>query len=480
MRRIGKLEVISFTTGFALMAYELVAARILAPSIGSSTYVWTSVIGVIIAALSLGYWVGGTVADKRKATSDVVWLLLLSAVMVVLTLASYKTVLEWIVLVSNDPRLQAVLAAMLLFAPASFLLGTIGPYLAKLNITTLQSSGKKVASLSALNSVGGITGTFVTGFVLFGYIGARETLYIVILLLIAASWLLVWRYRRPQRIILSAVLLIAGILPAARTPGVLDIDTPSAHYQVVTYNAPYGSATGLVTGPTGTQSAVYNEGLDVPVFWYAQELAGLLLEQKPRRILMLGGGAFTLPQYIAGHLPNSHIDVVEIDPALEQISEQYFRYKHPDNVTLRFTDARTYVNQTTNTYDAVVVDVYGDSSIPFSLMTQEFAKNLAARTTENGVVYVNLVAGTVGPCRAIFAAIDSAYRSEFSQAVYSNELGASERWANHIVVYARSPVTLAGMQTLQPLGGPVYTDNYAPAERLYFACRQSLAVAAAQ
>lgn len=479
-RRFGKLEAISFITGFSLMAYELVAARILAPSIGSSTYVWTSVIGVIIAALSLGYWMGGTIADKRKATSDVVWLLLLSAIMVVLTLVSYVTVLDWVVLLSGDPRVQAVLAACLLFAPASFLLGMISPYLAKLNITHIQTSGKKVASLSALNSVGGITGTFVTGFVLFGYIGARETLYIVVILLLAASWLLVWRYRRTQRIILSVVLLLAVVVPAPRTPGVVDIDTPSAHYQVITYEAPLGLARGLVTGPTGAQSAVYVDGYGEQVFWYTQELARLLLEQRPKQILMLGGGAFTLPQYVAERLPDSRIDVVEIDPELERISEHYFHYNHPSNVRLIFDDARTYVNQMTAQYDAIVVDVYGDSSIPFSLMTREFAHNLAARTSDSGVVYVNLVAGMIGPCRAVFAAVDSAYRSQFSAVAYTNESAMPERWANHIVAYGRDSVRVSGLRELQPLGGPTYTDNYAPSERLNFDCRQSRSTKVAQ
>ncbi len=474
MRRIGKLEIIAFATGFSLMAYELVAARILAPSIGSSTYVWTSVIGVIIAALSVGYWVGGAIADRRRAASDVVWLLLLSAAMVVLTLVSYQTVLEWVVTASGDPRVQAVIAAVALFAPASFLLGAASPYLAKLNITTVQTSGARVASLSALNSVGGIVGTFVTGFVLFGYIGARETLYIVVALLLASSWLLVWRYRWMQRAILCGVLLLAAILPGGRTAGVVDIDTPSAHYQVVSYQSPLGVAVALTTGPTGTQSAVYAAGGDSLVFWYTQELARLLLHQQPQRILMLGGGAFTLPQYVAERLPDSQIDVVEIDPGLEWISEQYFHYTHPQNVRLVFDDARTYVNRATQQYDAIVVDVYGDSSVPFSLMTREFASKLAARTAAGGVVYANIVAGTAGPCREMFAAIDTAYRTQFSQAAYRNASGGEEQWANHIVAYARSTLQLPGLAKLPAMGGPLYTDNYAPAERLHFACRQSV------
>ena len=473
MRRFGKLEAISFITGFSLMAFELAAARILAPSIGSSTYVWTSVIGVIIAALSLGYWVGGRLADKRKAASDVVWLLMLAATTVVLALVSHPVVLEWAVQAASDSRVQAVVAATLLFAPASFLLGAVSPYLAKLNITSIETSGAKVASLSALNSVGGIAGTFVTGFILFGYIGSRETLGIVTVLLLLASWLLVRRYRRGQRLILSALLLLPVLLPVKPVAGVVDIDTPSAHYQIVQYDTEQGPVVGLVTGTGGVQSAVYQNGLREPVFWYIRELARQIIEQYPARILVLGGGAFTLPQYLAEALPASRVDVVEIDPELERISRQYFGYTQPDGVRLVFDDARAYVNTVTATYDAIVVDVYGDTSVPFSLMTQEFGQAIGKRITPGGRVYVNIAAGPTGACRELFSAIDIAYRSALPYGVYSSQFGKEEPRGNHIVTYTRQPIAITGTAPLEQLGGTRYTDNYMPAERLNFACQQS-------
>src|SRR5690606_31378747 len=140
-----------FTSGFALMAFELAAARILAPYIGSSTYVWTSVIGVIIASLSLGYYAGGRLADKHHRLAEVAWLCLASGVAVVLVIIFYQSVLEWIAMNIIDPRLQGVMASLLLFAPTSFLIGIKAPYLAKLKVTSLERTGQSVASLSALN-----------------------------------------------------------------------------------------------------------------------------------------------------------------------------------------------------------------------------------------------------------------------------------------------------------------------------------------
>ncbi|PIP55552.1 MAG: hypothetical protein COX06_02645 [Candidatus Zambryskibacteria bacterium CG22_combo_CG10-13_8_21_14_all_42_17] len=105
---LGRYEIVSFMTGFALLSYELAGARILAPSIGTSTYVWTSVIGIIIAALSLGYWAGGALADKRNRQMDIVWLLFFSAALVVLTLVMSDIVLKMVSTKIDDPRMQGL------------------------------------------------------------------------------------------------------------------------------------------------------------------------------------------------------------------------------------------------------------------------------------------------------------------------------------------------------------------------------------
>ena len=137
MKSSWRLGAAACVGGFALMAYELVAARLLAPSVGSSTYVWTGVIGVIIIALSAGCWLGGRVADYRHAPQDVGLLLIIAAALVVATMLSANDVLRWLTTALDEPRIQAVIAALVLFAPASFVLGAASPYLAKLNVSSL-------------------------------------------------------------------------------------------------------------------------------------------------------------------------------------------------------------------------------------------------------------------------------------------------------------------------------------------------------
>lgn len=473
----GKLEYIAGATGFALMAYELVAARVLAPSIGSSTYIWTSVIGVIIAALSFGYYAGGRVADARSRMLDIVWLLLLAALGVALTRLTYLPVLDWVVTLSDDPRVQGVMASLVLFAPTSFVLGMISPYLAKQNVRSLAGSGRAVASLSTWNAIGSIAGTFVTGFILFGLIGSQQTFGVVVALLVLAAWLLVPRARWQRRIILSAGLLMLACLPVLPKPSGAEsvaIDTPASHYEIM--KGEYGGEpiVALATGPRGLQSGVYQDGSKRLAFWYTQEMARLALAEKPQRMLMLGGGTFTIPRYLAEKLPEAQIDVVEIDPALQRVAEEYFHYDNPPHVRLVFDDARRYLETTTERYDVVLVDVYSESHVPFTLITREYGDTLERVVQEGGAVIVNGI-GALSPghaCQPVLAAQDAAYRQHFPHARYSTQQPQLGR-GNYVLRYTRQPSPTRGQQPLAPLGSPLYTDNFTPSERLQFRCLQA-------
>lgn len=467
-----RLLLISFATGFVLMSYEMVAARILAPTIGSSTYVWTSVIGVVIAALSLGYWAGGMRADARHRLLDVVGLLLAVAIGICSTLILYEPVLAWVGTTSSDVRLQAVLVASLLFAPTSFALGMVAPYLVKLEIRSLQVAGRTVASLSALNSIGGIIGTFVTGFFLFGWIGSRQTLLLLVGLMLLMSWLLLPRQRWLIRLVITTVVLLLS-LSVAMVNRPNHIDSASAHYSIENWQTPRGETfRGIMTGPAGIQSAVNVNKPDELVFWYTQRMAEAVTAAPQKdRILVLGGGTFTLPRYLAAAYPDSQIDVVEIDPALTAIAEQHFFYDHPANVTIINTDARRFVATSATQYDTVLVDVFHDGDVPFSLTTRQFSEQLAARLSPNATIIVNMIASDQPACLGLLQALDAPFRALRPDARYwFNRPG---QLGNLVAVYGKPdnlPATFrpANFSSVQP-----YEDDFAPLERLTQQCRNS-------
>ena len=191
------------------------------------------------------------------------------------------------------------------------------------------------------------------------------------------------------------------------------------------------------------------------------------------RILILGGGTLTLPQYLAKKYPNSAIDVVEIDPALAEIAREHFHYTDPRNVTLHFNDARAYVNQVQRQYDVVLVDVYSDTSVPFSLITTEYGQQVERITSKNGVIAANMIAGTFGACGELLSALDAPY-AQFDRTSQYKMQRPYERRSNLIAVYSRVPLEWEGAQSFVHLKrGREYTDNFAPIEALQQACTDS-------
>lgn len=479
LARFGRYEAIAFIDGFALMAYELVAARLLAPSIGSSIYVWASVIGVILMALSLGYAAGGVLADRRGRPMDVAAILLSCAAGVAATLLAAEGVLQIIVGLTPDPRVQGFLAAMILFMPTSFGLGLLGPYLARLRIVSLDESGRSVALLSALNAIGGIGGTFLVGFVLFGYWGTSDALLFIAALLVGASWLVLPARRRKLRGAASAGVIAAGaaalLLPPA---GVLArVDTPTAQYQIIEGAHGNRQVRGLSTGPQGLQSGIYIDGRgDGLAFEYTRRLAEVV-ERAPAKgdILVLGGGAFTLPAHLARTHPEARIDVVELDPELPRIARQYFGYRDDPQVRIITRDARTYLNATQRGYDIILVDVYSDTSIPFPLTTAEFAAGLKRALKPQGVVAANVVASGRGRCGLFLRGLHGSYLGAFSQSriypLYGHSLSETQ---NILALYAEgslAPYEDINLTQAKLAPAPAFTDDFAPVERLSRDCR---------
>ena len=477
-KHIGVYEVIAFIIGYALLTYELIASRLLAPTIGASTYVWTSVIGVIIAALAFGYTYGGWLADKRAKQVDIAALLLLSAAAICLTLIFYRDVLLLVSQLVRDSRMAGVVASVILFLPASFILGAISPYLARMRNVSLATTGQSIAGLSASNSIGGITGTFTAGFILFSLIGSRQTLAILVILLVVTSWLLVPKQKTSFRFsssLIIAVLAVAGLL-VPQSNALAEIDTPSAHYEVIQTNYQGQPITALTAGPGGLQSGVYTDGSKALVFSYTQKLADVVAAKPDKTdILVIGGGTFTLPEYLGNQYPDSTIDAVEIDPRLEGIAEQYFQFSTPPNVRIITADGRAYLQQTSKQYDLIIVDAYDDDEVPFSLATAEFARLTQLSLKKHGVVLANLIASDGADCGPLLDNFHAAYTSALPHfAYYPLRDETFDQRQNIIALYSRSATpwneSVVGKfdPDLTKVSPP--TDNFSKIESLSQAC----------
>lgn len=458
------------------MSFELIASRILAPAVGTSIYVWTNIIGVIIAALSLGYWFGGKVADRRVEPLDIVRLLVAAAISILVTLIGTNSVLSMVVSSKFDLRLQGFVASIILFAPTSFLLGTISPYLARLKNVSVTTTGSTIASLSAMNSLGAILGTFTTGFIFFSYIGSRESLIFLSLMLLAVSWLiypnkeLKWRLKASLAL---AFLIMISIFISEDTANAR-VDTPSATYQVLDMNYKDKPIRALTTGPNGLQSGMYKDRSSELVFPYTRKMAEIVgTTPNKNSILVLGGGVFTLPQYLASSYPSSNIDVVEIDPELTTISKQYFNYQNPSNVKIISEDARVFLNKNLKSYDIVLVDVYSDTQVPFSLTTLEYVANLRRAVKDKGLVLVNVIGAKNSACVNLLQSVHLSYINYFpNYSVLPLSDQSLQATQNMILVYSPSKIDhlpTSGVY-LETDEGIKLRDNYAPTERLKQSC----------
>ena len=458
------LEITVFACGALVMIFEIIGSRILSPYIGASTYIWTSLIGVILASLSLGYWLGGRVADKRPDVKILASVIFAAGGLISLTVLIKDVLLSMIASAQLPIELKALIAALLLFAPASVCLGFVTPFSVSLRTTTLAETGRTVGRLYALSTVGSIAGTFAAGFFLIPFVGSIRTLYLIAGSLILISILLV--PLSISRINIAAItFFIFGVAASEggayilRTnSGVYDVDTEYSRVQVFETKDP---ATGkpiraLATDPYFVQSAAFLDSDDL-VLEYGRYYH-LITHFKPdfADTLIIGGAGYTFPREYLRSYPQARLDVVEIDPGMTRIARDHFRMKDNDRMTIIHEDGRSYINRfESGRYDAILMDAFGSLfSVPTHLTTVEAVSQFARILKHDGVVVFNLGAGISGPGSEFLRAELATYRRVFPQVqLFKINLDyPDEKLQNLIIVASKSA-------NQQPASGVPKTDS---------------------
>jgi len=483
------LELVVFLCGAVVMVVELAATRVLAPFLGTSTVVWTSVIGVILAALSLGYWWGGRLADRHPSPRALSIVILLAAVFTGLIGFSRSFVVEMIQASGSGLHFSSVQAVVLLFAPPAALLGMVSPFAARIRMTDCSRAGSTVGRLYALSTVGSIVGTFAGGFFLIAFFGSALILFLMASVLALAS-ILCHVSKWPLKAALAGVFVALYLVAAAdarslAASGVIDVDTP---YQRVLVYPSRDFTTGramraLSTGPEGVQGGVYPDEPDALALNYTRYLT-LASHFSPdmRRVLVLGGGAYAFPKYVLSKHPAATLDVVEIDPGITSLAKAHFFL--PDDARQRIVheDARTFLNANSNRYDVIVEDVFNSAaSIPFHLATVETVRKIYDALKNDGVLIVNTIAALEGPKSRLYKSFFATYASVFPQVHAVRAWGSSAETdlQNILLVCFKSSAPRQWTSPDESLrsklerritppdlaGALVLTDDFAPVER---------------
>ena len=375
---------------------EIVASRILAPTIGVSLFTWTSIIGVVLAGISIGNYVGGIVADKRPARSTLGVILMAASVASIAVLPMVDFVSSLYDALSIVPRILLITST--LFLLPSVILGMVTPVVIKLRLSDLSQTGNVVGKIYAVSTAGSIFGVFITGFVLIQWIGTRPILLGVaaFLALMALSFGGLWRLRIATAALLMAFIGITA-LGIARDALATECQRESNYFCIkIREREIQGRTVRTLTLDQLVHSYV---DLDDPTFLvYSYEkifadIAVFAAERNPRlNALFIGGGGYTMPRFLEHEYPQSRLEVIEIDPAVTQAARDYLDLPADTRIITHNRDARIVVPELPRgAYDVVVGDAFNDVSVPYHLTTLEFNEQVKALLADDGVYMVNVV-----------------------------------------------------------------------------------------
>lgn len=417
---VGRLEVIAFLGGASVMALEITGSRVLAPYLGTSVFVWTNLIGVIMASLSLGYWWGGRMADQHPTFQRLAIILALAATFSGITAVWQQPVLAWLESAGLELRLSALAATLLLFAPASTLLGMVTPFVARLKLDSLTTAGSEVGRLYAISTAGSIAGTFAAGYFLLGMMGSSRILYGIAATIGVLSFVAAGSIWVRERSALLVMLVLAAMLAEYERAGwakagVLDFDTAYQRVFVIdTVEPESGRPVRLLRAEqSNTQSAIYLDSTELVGDYLQCFHRATANHPSLNRVLMIGAAGYAFPSFQLEFYPELQVDVVEIDPAMTDLAQRYFRLKPNPRLNTIHADGRIYVSQTEHLYDAILIDAFQTRTPPFQLLTVEFARKLNARLQPGGIVVLNLIAVPAGTPESLASSIYTTFQTVF-------------------------------------------------------------------
>ena len=438
------------------MSLEFSASRLLVPIFGDSIYTWGSLIGVILAGLSIGYHFGGRLADRSDSGSIKLYSIVFSAGLYIIFIPFISThVIQFSdsaitemaqifwhnknsdLITSTVSQFGSLFATFLLLVLPTLLLGIVSPYAVKLAVKSVKQLGMISGNLYSVSAIGNIIGTFLTVFVLISIFDIKSIIFTLGLSLIISSSVLMslMNAKMPAIIAGAAILFIllsnifSGISPIQHYPGnlIFQKETPYSRLDVVDSMATINNKNDTnsdfevddqdITPNKGNRSlfldgflhsSMNRENQSQLTLEYTRYFPiGFLLNPAAKNVLFVGGGGFSGPKYFLKTYPNVTVDVVEIDPVVIDVADKYFDVNTADpRLHIYNDDARNFLLRTNQDkkYDIIILDAYSKSYVPFHLMTLEFYRLLESRLNTNGIIVSNQVGSLSGDSSDIYRA----------------------------------------------------------------------------
>ena len=397
------LPAVVFITGACVLVIEVVATRILAPYYGNTIYTVSSILSVVLAALSIGYYVGGRLADSRPDPKLFYGIITMGGAAVLVLHVLHNTLLPYLgrhLSITTGPLVTAVALFLL---PAVFL-GMLSPFAIKLQQAIVRNKGigTIAGEMFFWSTLGSIAGSLITGFVLVPLLGIDHIILWVgcLLILLGAGPLvrLVSKRHTTKFLLIIAVTVAVAISPAtmagiAAKPGDIIYRKDGVYEQLTIFDGQYDNRpTRFFQQDRSSSGAMYLDS-DELVFPYTKYSSlYTLFNPGVQDAMVIGGGAYSIPKALLKDLPNAHVTVSEIEPSLYDLAQQYFRLPQTEHLTNVTDDGRRMLAANDARYDLIFSDVYYSLfSIPTHFTTQEFFQLARERLNNNGVFIANLI-----------------------------------------------------------------------------------------
>ncbi|MET0305609.1 MAG: fused MFS/spermidine synthase [Solirubrobacterales bacterium] len=473
-----------FVVGAASLGAEIAAARLLAPYFGASTIVWANTIGVVLVALSVGYWLGGRYADRHPHMRGLCLVVLVAAALIAAVPFAARPFLGFSVdafdTVSVGGFAGSLFGVLVLVAVPVTLLGAASPWAVRLAVSDREHAGEVVGRLYAISTAGSLCGTMIAALLLIPMLGTQRTflVFALALALVAVAGL-GWRFAALPAALALAILAPVGTIKAVDTGTVLyEAETTHQYARVVERDD--GSRV-LELNEGQAVHSLYRPGTYLTGdYWDGHlYLPFAARPQPPRRIAILGNAGGTVARAYGDFFPGTEVDAVEIDAELTELGRRYLDLRNPRMRTFA-EDARPWLERSEGGYDAIMVDAYRQPYIPFYLATREFFELARDRLAPGGAVIVNVghPEGSDELERVL---------GRTMAAVFPRVLRDPIEPTNTLLLAAEGPLSAARLRAastdlppdLRALareaasrlashlpGGEVYTDDHAPVEWL--------------
>lgn len=475
----ARLQWLVFAAGAGATSTEICASRLLAPYFGASTIVWANVIGLILAALSLGYWLGGRIADRHPYPHVLGALVVAAGALIAVIPFVAQPLLDLTVRGLNNVSAGAVvgsfLGSLVLFAPPVVLLGTAAPFAIRLGVTDVALAGTVAGRLYAVSTVGSILGVFVPAIITIELFGTQRTL-VATAVVVALGGSLLLRRRWVLAPVALAVVLAVPVGIVKPVAGLLY--EKESQYQFV-----------QVVQKGSVRDLYLNEGIAVHSEWRPHTvLTGdewdmfltvpPLLGHTVRSVAILGNAGGTTARAYGVFYPSARIDGVELDPDVTAAARRYMGLGRIRRLHVVTADARPFLERTHERFDLILVDAYRQPYVPFYLATQEFFRLVRSRLRPGGIVALNvatvpgdhrLAEGIAGTLRTVFPQVLTWQALKLNQLVLGFDRPVSRARLRNAV--ARTPARIRVLTRLLaeharaavPSSQP-WTDDRAPVE----------------